>query len=55
MSDLLKILMQRDGLSQIEAEDLIKEARRRVAQGDDPEELLYDEFGLEPDYVWDLL
>jgi hypothetical protein len=27
----------------------------RVCDGEDPEEILYDEFGLEPDYFFDLM
>lgn len=55
METLKKILMRRDGLSAAEAQDLIDEARQAVAEGADPEEILHDDFGLEPDYVWDLL
>lgn len=39
---------------QTEVIELISEMRNRVAAGDDPEEVLYEE-GLEPDYVLDLL
>lgn len=56
MESLLEVLMRRDGLSKDEAEDLIEEARCLVYdQGMDPEEVLREEFGLEPDYVFDLL
>lgn len=37
-----------------EAADEIQAMRNRVFSGEDPEEILY-EYGLEPDYVWDLL
>jgi hypothetical protein len=47
--------MRRDELSAAEAQALIDEARLEVAQGRDPEEILYEDFGLEPDYVFDLL
>lgn len=30
-------------------------ARERVLDGEDPEEILHYDFGLEPDYVYDLL
>ena len=33
---------------------LIKEMRKRVLEGEDPEEVLF-EYGLEPDYVFDLI
>jgi hypothetical protein len=53
---ILPVLMRRDGMSRAEAEDLIAEARKRVLEyGEDPEEILADEFGLEPDYIYDLL
>lgn len=54
--EILPVLMRRDGMSRAEAEDLIAEARKRVLEyGEDPEEILADEFGLEPDYIYDLL
>jgi len=54
-SDLRSVLMDRDGLGEAEADQRIIEARERVRDGDDPEEVLEDEFGLEPDFVLDLL
>lgn len=53
--DLKQVLMRRDGLTSEEADELINEAKERVAEGADPEEVLYDDFGLEPDYIFDLL
>lgn len=55
METLKQVLMRRDSLTAAEADDLIAEARERVAEGEDPEEILYEDFGLEPDYVFDLL
>lgn len=55
METLKQVLMRRDKLSSDEADELIAEAKELVAAGEDPEEVLYDEFGLEPDYVFDLL
>lgn len=55
MSELTKVLMERDGIDETEAKELIDNAKQRVEDGEDPEEVLYDEFGLEPDYVFDLL
>ena len=52
---LKEVLMRRDGLSAREAQDAIAEARARVEAGEDPEEVLAEEFGLEPNYIWDLL
>ena len=47
--------MRRDGLTEAEADELIQEAREMVAEGENPERVLRVEFGLEPDYVFDLL
>ena len=55
MSELKTVLMTRDGYSSEEADELINEAKQRVYNGEDPEEILEDEFGLEPDYVFDIL
>jgi hypothetical protein len=55
MKTLKEVLMERDDLSSDEADELIKEAREQVYNGEDPEEVLFNEFGLEPDYVMDLL
>ena len=52
---LKQVLMRRDGLSAAEADEMIAEARERVLEGEDPEEILHDDFGLEPDYIWDLI
>jgi TPP-dependent pyruvate/acetoin dehydrogenase alpha subunit len=50
-----QVLIERDGMSPEEANELIQEARERVEEGEDPEEILYEDFGLEPDYIFDLL
>ena len=52
---LVSILMRRDGMERDDAEDLLQDARAAVEDGEDPEEILQDYFGLEPDYVFDLL
>lgn len=54
-SELVQVLMDRDGLNRDEAERLVADARREVEDGEDPEEILHDWFGLEPDYIYDLL
>lgn len=51
---LLEVLVRRDGITIAEAREQIAEARREVAAGADPEDVLYD-MGLEPDYFYDLL
>ena len=49
------ILMSRDSMARSEAEEMVHDAKVRVLNGEDPEEILYDDFGLEPDYVFELL
>lgn len=56
MESLKEVLMRRDNLSSEEADELIAYGRRLVLDHEcDPEDVLLDEFGLEPDYVFDLL
>jgi hypothetical protein len=56
MTELMQILIQRDKLTRDEAAEAIAYARHLVYnEGADPEEVLQDEFGLEPDYVFDLI
>ena len=55
LESLSSILIRRDGMSPAEAADLIAEARERVRNGEDPEEILHYDFGLEPDYFFDLI
>ncbi len=54
MMQLKETLMERDDISEAEAEDIIREMRERVLGGEDPEEILYEN-GLEPDYVFELI
>lgn len=51
---LINAIISRDECSREEAQELIKEMRERVLEGEDPEEVLYDE-GFEPDYVFDII
>jgi hypothetical protein len=53
--EVIKILMRRDGLNREEAEQLLDECRAMVDDGEDPEEVLHHELGLEPDYVFALI
>ena len=55
MNTVVKILMDRDGMTEEEAKDMVREAQERVSQGENPEEILHSEFGLEPDYIFDIL
>lgn len=52
---ILRVLMRRDGMSRADAEDLIRAAREEVEEGGDPEEVCEEWFGLEPDYIFDLI
>ena len=54
MTELVRIFMERDGMTRKEAEELRKEMQERMEEGEDPEEILHEE-GLEPDYIMDLL
>ena len=56
MDETLKqVIMRRDDMSSEEADELIAEARESIEGGEDPEEVLAEFFGLEPDYIFDLL
>ncbi len=55
-SEIVKILMERDGATREEAEERLSDARKRVQlEGEDPGEILNDEFELEPDYLFELM
>ena len=53
--NLKKVLMQRDNMSGLQADQEIKELKSRVFNGENPEKILFDEYRLEPDYIWDLI
>ena len=55
MTEVERILIKRDGLTEAEAKRELDDARKRVLEGENPEEILYEEFGLEPDYIFDLM
>ncbi len=55
MNEIVKVLMHRDGLSREEAESELNRVKEEFDPTvDDPEEVLACEFGLEPDYIFDL-
>lgn len=54
-NEIVRVLMERDGCSREDALDLLNDARERVLDGENPEDILMDDFGLEPDYIFDLL
>lgn len=59
--DILAILQRRDGVTREEAEMTLEECRDRVQEyfageeEDDPEDILMEELGLEPDYLLGVL
>lgn len=57
---VVNIIMERDGLSFADAKEDVLECRRAMLAAldsgeDDPEEILLDLLGLEPDYIFDFL
>lgn len=59
MSRLKQVLMERDGLSEREIDSWIEEAKQdlaeRLKKGDVPLGICEEWFGLEPDYLDDLI
>ena len=62
MTSVANILVTRDGISQQEALDRVKECRRRIEEEVLPTgdyevmvDIIADELGLEPDYMFDIL
>lgn len=56
LTELHRVLMRREGMTAEDVDEWIKAARQAVLEdGEDPEDILHDEFGLEPDYVLELL
>jgi len=59
MNTILEVLMERDGMTEVEAKDLIEAAKEdmdeRLAEGEMPYEICYEWFGLEPDYIMELM
>ena len=61
MEKIIEILMRRDDMTRQEAAEVVKEARKALmeaaADGDmeAAEEVLYDQLGLELDYLFDLI
>ena len=59
MRSIKEVLMDRDEMSEAEATDLIKEAKEdlnyRLEAGEYPDDICQEWFGLEPDYIMDLI
>lgn len=55
-NEIIEVLMTRDELTKREAEAELRRVQEEFDLAiDDPEEILAEEFGLEPDYIFDLL
>ena len=59
METIKQVLMRRDNLTEDEADELIEEAKEdlqtRLSSGEMPEDICADWFGLEMDYIFDLI
>lgn len=57
MNRVVKILMDRDGITRKEAEELIEETREEILANDSSyaDDIILDNLGLEPDYIMDIL
>lgn len=55
MNAIVKILVERDRLELQQAINEVEHCKQLVADGVDPEDILYNHFGLEADYIFDLL
>lgn len=59
MTDFEKVMINRDGMSKDEAHEELMNLRYEVLNGDcaieDIEDILLDEYGLELDYLMDIL
>jgi len=59
MKNLVDTLVERDGITKEEAEKQVADVREslmeRLADGEMPEDICEEEFGLEPDYLMDLI
>ena len=59
MATIKEVLMKRDGMLDYEADDLIDQAREdlieRLEDGEMPMDICSEWFGLEPDYIDELI
>ena len=59
IKSLLQVLVERDGMQEEEAKKLIKEVKEvlldRIENGEDAYDICEEYFGLEPDYLNDLI
>jgi hypothetical protein len=58
MSNTVRVLMNRDGMTREEAEELVNEVREMISESDsmwEAEDIIMDNLGLEMDYIFDLI
>ena len=59
MLSIVEVLMKRDGMTKEDAEELVQQAKedmqKRFALGEMPDDICEEWFGLEPDYIMELL
>lgn len=59
MESIKQVLIRRDGMTADEADDLIQEAKEdlheRLDAGEMPFDICEEWFGLEPDYIMDIM
>ena len=59
MRSIKKVLIERDGMTETEADELINEAQEdleeRISKGEDAFNICEEYFGLEPDYLDELI
>jgi hypothetical protein len=59
MESIVQVLMRRDNMSKEEAKDLVRQCKldlqERLSNGEMPEDICQEWFGLEPDYIFELL
>lgn len=55
LDSIRSILKTRDDMDDEDINEMFKDAKQQFEDGADPEEILLNDFGLEPDYVFDLM
>lgn len=54
MLDLIVTIMMRDGVSEAKAEGMVKAAAHRIQEGEDPDEVFFEELGILPGELEDM-
>jgi hypothetical protein len=57
VNEVVRILMERDGLTEAEAKETLEEVREMISEADpwEAEDIIADELGLEMDYIFDII